>query len=125
MSKHFRYVWNEEWSPLTDIKKIRHLDAAAAQTTWYDSLEDLQDRYGSSLRFLRHGHLHTGLLNNLEATEGHPVKLHLETNVADLDCEEGIIRTSDDAEVEKDTNLLVNGLGVRALALVELIVDCC
>ena len=77
---------------------------------------DLQEGYGSSLRFLRHGHLHTGLLNNLEATEGHPVKLHLKTNVADLDCEEGIIRTSDDAEVEKDTNLLVNGLGVRALA---------
>ena len=84
------------------------------------TLEDLQDAYDSSLRFLRHGHLHTSLLNNLEATEGHPVKLHLETNVIDLDCEdEGIIRTSDNGEVEKDTNLRVNGLSVRALALVE------
>ena len=48
------------------------------------------------------------------------MKLYLKINVADLDCEEDIIRISDDAEVEKDTNLRVNGLGVRALALVEL-----
>ena len=87
------------------------------------TLEDLQDGYGSSLRFLRYEHIHTSLLNNLEATEGYPVKLHLEINVADLDCEEGIIRISD-AEVEKDTNLLVNELSIRVLALVKLIVDC-
>ena len=75
----------------------------------------MPERYGSNLRFLRHGDLHTGLLKHLEATEGYPVKLNLESNVVDLDCEKGIIRTSDGAEVEKDTIVLANGLGVRTL----------
>lgn len=75
------------------------------------------------MRFLRHGDLHTGLLKHLEATEGHPVKLNLETNIVDLDCEKGIIRTSDGTEVEKDTIVLANGLGVSTLALVDFIVD--
>ena len=122
-SKHSRYVCNREWGPLTEFEKIRHLDGATAQTTWHDPLKDLPERYGASLRFLRHGDLHTGLLKHLEATKGHPVKLNLETNVADLDCEKGIIRTSDGAEVEKDTIVLANGLGVRTRALVDLIID--
>ena len=123
MSKQSRYVWNGDWSLLTDIKELRHLDGVTAQITWCDSLKDLRERYGSSLRFLRHGDLLTGLLEHLEATEGHPVKFRLEANVSELDCEKGIIRTSDGAEVEKDTVVLANGLGVRTLALVELIVD--
>ncbi|KAK0516471.1 hypothetical protein JMJ35_001074 [Cladonia borealis] len=98
-----------------EARQIRHLDGATAQTTWQDSLKDLPERYGASLRFLRHGDLHTGLLKHLEATEGHPVKLNLATNVADLDCEKGIIRTSDGAEVEKDTIVLANGLGCHFL----------
>ena len=117
--KHSRYVWNGEWSPLTEFNKIRHLDGATAQTTWQVSLKDLPENYGASLRFLRHGDLHTGLLKHLEATEGHPVKLNLETTVVDLDCEKGVIRTSDGAEVEKDTIVLANGLGVRTLALID------
>ena len=117
--KHSRYVWNGERGPLTEFTKIRHLDGVTAQTTWHDSLKDLPERYGASLRFLRHGDLHTGLLKHLEATEGHPVKLNLETNIADLDCEKGIIRTSDGAEVEKDTIVLANGLGVITLALLN------
>ena len=76
------------------------------------------------MHFLRHGDLHTGLLKHLEATEGHPVKFRFEDNVTELDCEKGIIRTSDGVEVEKDTVVLANGLGVRTLALVDLIVVC-
>ena len=97
------------------------MDGATAQTTWQESLKHLPERYGSSLRLLRHGDLYSGLLEHLEATEGHPVKLNLETNVADLDCEKGIIRLTDGTEVEKDTIVLANGLGVSTETLVELI----
>ena len=123
-SKDFRYVWNGEWGPLTEFEKLRHLDGATAQTTWQDSLKDSRERYGASLCFVRHGDLHTGLLKHLEGTEGHPVKLNLETNVADLDCEKGVIRTSDGAEVEKDTIVLANGLGVRtSLKPIQLLIS--
>ena len=86
-------------------------------------MKDLRERYGSSLRFLRHGDLHTGLLKHLEATKGYPVKLNLDTNIADLDCERGIIRTTEGAEVEKDTIVLANGLGVSTLALTKLVME--
>ena len=122
LSKRFRYVGNGGVSPLADIQKVRHLDGPTAQTTWHEPLKGMREEYGSTFRFLRHGDLHNGLLKHLEATEGHPVKLNLAANVTDLDCEKGIIRTSDGLEVEKDLVVMANGLGVRTLALVEFIV---
>lgn len=86
-------------------------------------MNDLRERYGATLRFLRHGDLHTGLLEHLSATEGHPVKLNLETDIADIDCERGVIRTPDGSEVEKDLIVLANGLGVRISGLIKLMVQ--
>lgn len=83
-------------------------------------MKDLRERYGATLRFVRHGDLHTGLLEHLSATEGHPVKLNLETEIADIDCEKGIIRTPNGSTVEKDLIVLANGLGVRILELIKL-----
>ena len=82
-------------------------------------MPDLQERYGAKLRCVRHGDLHTGLLKHLEATEGHPVKFNLDSEIADIDCEKGIIHTSDGSKVEKDLIVLANGLGVRILALIK------
>ena len=65
---------------------------------------------------MRHGDLHTGLLEHLKATEGHPVKLNLGTDITGLDCENGTIRKPDGALVEKDLVVLANGLGVSIQA---------
>lgn len=92
------------------------MDGATAETTWHDSMKDLPERYGGALRFLRHGHLHSGLLEHLNSTEGHPVRLNLATEIAGIDCEQGTIRKSDGTCVEKDLIVLANGLGVRTSA---------
>ncbi|KAL8929784.1 MAG: hypothetical protein Q9208_000928 [Pyrenodesmia sp. 3 TL-2023] len=78
----------------------------------------MPERYGAALRFLRHGHLHSGLLEHLNATEGHPIQLNLTTEIAGIDCEEGTIRRSDGTCVQKDLIVLANGLGCRFLSLI-------
>lgn len=67
---------------------------------------------------LRHGDLHTGLLEHLNATEGHPVKLSLQTDITEIDCEKGIMRTQDGSVMEKDVLVLANGLGVSIFAMI-------
>ena len=76
------------------------------------------------MRFLRHGDFHTGLLNNLEATEGHPVKLYLETNVADLDCEKGIIQILDGRGSRERYYFASERIGRKGYSLSRLIVGC-
>lgn len=100
------------------------MDGATAETTWHDSLKDMPERYGAALRFLRHGHLHSGLLEHMNATEGHPVQLNLTTEIAGIDCEEGTIRRSDGTCVQKDLIVLANGLGVRTSAPLNPFVFC-
>ena len=84
----------------------------------------MQERYGGALRFLRHGHLHSGLLEHLNSTKGHPVQVNLTTEIAGIDCEEGTIRKSDGTWIEKDLIVLANGLGVRTSAPVNTFVFC-
>ena len=67
--------------------------------------------------------LHTGLLKHLKATEGHPVKSSPETEIADIDCERGIIRTSEGSAMEKDLIVLANEVGVGILALIKMMVE--
>ena len=110
-------------SPCPDFEKLRHLDGPTARTIWHDPLPDMRERYGAKLRCVRHGELHTGLLEHLKATEGHPVEINPETEVADIDCERGIIRTSEGSEVEKDLIVLANGLGVRNLTPIKMMVE--
>lgn len=102
--------------------EVRHLNGATTETTWHEEFNDVRERYGASLRFLRHGDLHTGLLENLKATEGYPVKLNLGTDIAGIDCENGTIRKPDGALVGKDLVVLANGLGVRTSDPVKLVV---
>lgn len=101
-----------------DAFQIRHLDGLTGKTVWHDYFNDVQERYGGGVSCLRHGDLHTGLLEHLNATEGHPVKLSLQTDITEIDCEKGIMRTQDGSVMEKDVLVLANGLGCRFLNLI-------
>ena len=123
MPQHERNHWSCTRSLCPNFEKLRHVDGPTVKAIWHDQLKDMRERYGAKLRCVRHGELHTGLLEHLKATEGHPVEINPETEIADIDCERGIIRTSDGSEVEKDLIVLANGLGVRILALIEMMVE--
>lgn len=83
----------------------------------------MREVYGSSLRFLRHYDLHTGLLEHLKTTEGYPAKINLETEVTNVDCAKGTLQTRDGLIVEKDVLVLANGLGVSIFAIVVFLID--
>lgn len=79
-------------------------------------MRDSVERYGAGLVFLRHSDLHNGLCKHLEATEGHPVKINIETEITEVDCEAGILQMRDGSTVKKDLLVLANGLGVGVFA---------
>lgn len=83
-------------------------------------MKDLPERYGARLFFTRHGDLHAGLLKHLDATEGLPVELNLDTEITGINCEEGTIQLPDGSVVKKDLVILANGLGVSVFVPVKL-----
>lgn len=90
------------------------MDGVTGETSWQISMRDCPEKYSARLIFLRHGDLHAGLVKHLGATEGLPVKFNLETDVTELDCEEGTLTTSDGTIFKKDLIIVANGLGVRS-----------
>ncbi|KAA6408396.1 MAG: Salicylate hydroxylase [Lasallia pustulata] len=94
-----------------DTIQLRHVDGPTVKTIWHDPLPDMRERW-CEIALCASQELHTGLLKHLKATEGHPVKSSPETEIADIDCERGIIRTSEGSAMEKDLIVLANELEV-------------
>lgn len=108
-------VAEESICPVLTTEKVRHVDGATGETTWTSSVKDCPEKYGARFIFLKHADLHAGLLKHLKATEGHEVKIHINTNVTDINCEGGTLTTSTGSVFEKDLIVVSNGLGVRPI----------
>ena len=83
-------------------------------------MKDVPQKYGSKFAFMRHGDLHAGLLSNLDATHGFPVKLNLDTKIEELDCKEGIIKAPNGSIVKKDLIIVANGYNGSDFSLMKL-----
>lgn len=107
-----RWGFDMEKAKATPKLQLRVLDGASLSLTLEESYQDCEEMFGAPWYSLHRVDMHSELrrLAEEESGEGEPVKLFLEKEIVDLDCDLGTIVSKNELPVRKDLIVLANGV---------------
>ena len=86
------------------------------QVVWQDSFDKNEEKYGYKCWFLHRADLHEGLRNLAvdSSASGKPARIELDSEVVEIDIEQGTLTLVNGKKVRKDVIVLADGAHVSS-----------